>query len=234
MNFKQTLLSTQIYAHIVFLIGLFTISWHISLPIIIISQIIYVGFCGTVFFHRTVAHKNSLNPVIEKILLIISWLGMSGSALAWAGTHRKHHRYSDTEKDPHCPIHHGRLKAYWYSSGNEDIIRYVPDLLRKPWYIFQHTHYFKILLIVHIVGLLLLPFYVYWSILIVPAFLMWFAGSSVNIFCHDKNGPRNIGLLGYIHAGEGWHANHHNDPANTSFKHPADWGGIIHNIIKRV
>jgi stearoyl-CoA desaturase (delta-9 desaturase) len=172
MTPRHKLLLIQIYAHILFLVGLVLLSATISIPTIIISQIIYVGICGTAFFHRTVSHKNKINPTIEKILILLSWVGMSGSALAWAGTHRKHHRYTDTEKDPHSPKYHGRLRTYWYSSGAGDIIRYVPDLLRKPWYLFQHKYYFKVLLVLHTLGLLFLSFTYYWALLIVPAFLM--------------------------------------------------------------
>lgn len=232
MDFRKLLFATQIYIHIVFLVGLFFVPLYISIPAIIICQIIFVGACGTAFFHRTVAHKNNINPITEKVLILLSWIGGSGSALAWAGTHRMHHRYSDTEKDPHCPIHHGKLKAYWLSSGDGNIVRYVPDLLRKPLYLFQHQHYFKVLVSLHILGLLLLPFSIYWVCLIVPAFLMWFAGSTINVFCHDINGPRNVPILGYLHAGEGWHGNHHNDPANSKFNARHDWGGFIHKYLR--
>jgi stearoyl-CoA desaturase (delta-9 desaturase) len=231
MNPRQKLLMIQIYAHILFVLGLFFLPLTISIPAVIISQIVYVGICGTAFFHRAVSHKQSINPLVEKILILLSWIGMSGSALAWAGTHRKHHRYSDTEKDPHSPKHHSRLKTYWYSSGAEDIIRYVPDLLRKPWYLFQHKYYFKVLLILHVLGILFLSFTYYWALLIVPAFLMWFSGSLINIFCHDDKGPVNVSILGYFSGGEGWHKNHHEEPANPSFRHWADWGGHLHKLM---
>ncbi len=233
MDFKKTLLGVQIYVHLVFLAGLFYVPWPLSIATIIMSQIIYVGLCGTVYYHRVVAHKNPIIPWIENGLLFLSWIGASGSAIAWAGTHRKHHRYVDTEKDPHCPKYVGVLRAYWYSSGGDDIVRYAPDLLRKPLYLFQHKYYFLFLLIAHGLGLLVLSFQMYWAFLVVPAFLMWFAGSTVNVFCHDKNGPINIPLLGVIHAGEGWHSNHHQNPTNGSFQHWSDWGQYLFKLIRR-
>jgi stearoyl-CoA desaturase (delta-9 desaturase) len=232
MNNKQKLLLIQIYIHIAFFVGICIVPWNVSLPFVLISQIIYVGMCGTAFFHRTVSHKNKINPIVEKILILLSWIGASGSAIAWSGTHRKHHRFSDTDKDPHCPKHMGIIRAYWYSSGNDDIIRYVPDLLRNKWYLFQHLHYFQILLSVHVLGLLLLPLSLYWGLLIVPAFLMWFAGSSINVLCHTDLHSVNNKILGFIHAGEGWHKNHHDDPSNPSFKHWADWGGYLHRLMR--
>jgi len=232
MNFKKILLFSQIYIHLAFIAGLFYLPLILTIPTIVVCQIIFVGLCGTVFYHRVVTHKNPVKPAIEKILLMLSWLGTSGSAIAWAGTHRKHHRFSDTEKDPHCPVHHGIIKSYWYSSGNEDIIRYVPDLTRKKLYVFQHKYYFQVLLALHVSLLLFLPVEFYWACLIVPGFLMWSGGSIINIFCHDKIGPKNVTILGLLTAGEGWHKNHHEQPANSSFRHPADWGYKLYNMIK--
>jgi stearoyl-CoA desaturase (delta-9 desaturase) len=220
-----------LYIHALFFIGLFIVPWEIAVIGIIVSQIIYVGFCGTSFFHRIVAHKNYINPVTEKIMIILSWVGLSGSAIAWAGTHRKHHRFSDSEKDPHCPIHQGKLKAYWYSSGSSDIVKYIPDLLRKDWYRFQHNYYFRVALLAHLLGWIFLPFTAYWLLLVVPAFLMWFAGSTINIFCHDRTGPKNLKFLGLLHAGEGWHKNHHTDPKSIDFGHRFDWGKYTYRIL---
>jgi stearoyl-CoA desaturase (delta-9 desaturase) len=233
MTYKQKLLATQVYIHIAFIIGLILLPWYITVPTILVSQIIYSGLCGTVFFHRVATHKNAINPIIEKGLILLSWLGATSSVLAWAGVHRKHHRFSDTEKDPHSPIYMNKFKAYWQlSNKDKDIIRYVPDLLRKPWYVFQHRHYFLVLHSIHILGLLLLPLQLYWMLILVPGFLMWFTGSIVNCFNHDKNGPINNIFLSIITIGEGMHKHHHEQPANPSFRHPTDMGYQIYKLIK--
>jgi fatty-acid desaturase len=143
-----------------------------------------------------------------------------------------HHRWSDTERDPHSPKHSGILKTYWWSSGDSSVVRYIPDLLRKPLYVFQHNHYFKVLIALHILGALTLPLVLYWALLVAPAFLMWFAGSMTNVFGHDAVGPRNSTLLGLAFAGEGWHKNHHDNAASTQFHPTLDWGGKIYNWIK--
>lgn len=234
LSFKTALLLSQVYAHLAFLAGLFYFPLKFSLPVIAVCQVLFVGACGTAYYHRTVSHKNSLHPLVESFLMFLSWAGVSGSVIAWAGTHRMHHRYADTEKDPHSPIHRGLFRSYWDSSGNEDIVRYVPDLLRNKLYLFQHKHYFKFLIALHLLGYFALPLQWYWGLLITPAFLMWFAGSSVNAFCHTKRGSINIPILGYLHAGEGWHKNHHEQPSNSSFRHWADWGGHIHFLLRKI
>lgn len=233
MNIRLLLLICQIYIHLFFVIGLFLLPLSLSIPAVIINQVIFVGFCGTVFYHRVVSHNNPVRPVIEKALILLSWLGCSGSLIAWAGTHRQHHRYSDTAKDPHCPIHHGKLRAYWWSSGTQSIVRYIPDLLRKPWYVFQHQHYFKVLITLHVLIGFIFSFEVYWTTLIAPAFLMWFTGSSINALGHSEKGPLNNFFFGLLHAGEGWHANHHNTPSDPSFGHRFDWGHQIYRLIQK-
>jgi len=232
MDYRTFLAILQVYTHIFFIIGLFYFPLIVTIPALIIAQIIFVGACGTAFYHRTVAHKNSINPVVEKIMILVSWLGASGSAIAWAGLHRAHHRFSDTNKDPHNPLTRGKWNVYWFPTGDTNIIKYVPDLLRKKWYVFQHKYYLYGLILFHILGLLLLPIAAYWCVLVVPAVLMWSAGSSINIFCHDKTGPLNVPFLGYLQAGEGWHKNHHLDPANAIFNKKYDWGGYIHQFLR--
>jgi len=233
MTYKQKLLTTQVYIHILFIAGLFMFPWYITIPTILLSQIVYSGFCGTVLFHRVVTHKNNINPVVEKILILLSWLGATSSAMAWAGVHRKHHRYTDTDKDPHSPIKMGKFRSYWQLSTNDsDIIRYVPDLLRKPWYLFQHKHYFIVLYTLHILGFILLPLQIYWMLLIVPGFLMWFTGSMVNCLCHNDSGPINNKILSILLVGEGMHLNHHEEPANPNFRHSTDLGYSLYKIIK--
>lgn len=69
MTYKQKLLATQVYIHIAFIIGLILLPWYITVPTILISQIIYSGLCGTVFFHRVATHKNPINSIIEKVLI---------------------------------------------------------------------------------------------------------------------------------------------------------------------
>lgn len=233
MTYKKTLLATQLYIHTIFMVGLVMLPWYVTIPTLIIGHIVFVGFCGTVFFHRIVTHKNRVNPVAEKILLGLSWLGGVSSAIAWAGVHRKHHRFSDTSKDPHSPKYLGKLRTYCQLSDNDsDAIKYVPDLLKKPLYVFQHRHYFQVLGAIHLIGVFVLPFQLYWMLLIVPAFLMWFVGSMVNIFGHNANGSKNSLLLGILSAGEGWHRNHHDEPGNYSFRHSLDWGQYLYRIVK--
>lgn len=76
----------------------FIILWHVTATI----QSIYV--------HRSIAHNYiQYHSAIENFFRVWIWavIGFNwpGWNKHWATHHRKHHRYSDTELDPHSPLH---------------------------------------------------------------------------------------------------------------------------------
>lgn len=106
------------------------------------------GFGITIGFHRFFTHAAfKSGPVIIYTLGILGSMAVEGNVIWWVATHRRHHRYSDKEKDPHSP-HVGRkpgiLGAFkgllhshmgWFfnsESTRTDLKRYAPDLLADP------------------------------------------------------------------------------------------------------
>ena len=75
---------------------------------VVISYIIYmaVALYGiTRGYHRYFSHREfNTSTVQETLMLYCGLLCGVRSPLAWAGVHRMHHAYSDTELDPHSPI----------------------------------------------------------------------------------------------------------------------------------
>ena len=58
-------------------------------------------------YHRYFAHRSyASNSLVEIVLLYIGLLCGGRSALTWAGVHRMHHAYVDTDKDPHSVKNH--------------------------------------------------------------------------------------------------------------------------------
>ena len=58
-------------------------------------------------YHRYFAHGGKQqHPVLEIIYLYFGLLCGGRSLLTWAGVHRMHHAYADTENDPHSPKNH--------------------------------------------------------------------------------------------------------------------------------
>jgi len=73
----------------------FVLHWYLSL------------FSQTFFLHRYGAHKMfSMNKFWEKFFYIFTYITQGSSYLsprAYGVLHRMHHKYSDTDKDPHTP-----------------------------------------------------------------------------------------------------------------------------------
>ena len=98
----------------------------------------------TVTFHRQLTHKSyETFPIIRKIGTLFGTLGGVGSSIGWVSIHREHHRYSDTEKDPHSPKF-GFIRSFYGSVIANVNARYVTDLLRDDFQVKMHEHYWKI------------------------------------------------------------------------------------------
>lgn len=183
-------------------------------------------------FHRVYSHQcYSPKPWLDNILLICGTLACQSSSLTWVSTHiGYHHRYADTEKDPHTPV-----KGTWYSFMgwtyspivNNINHRYSVKLLRKSNHIFFHKHYFKI---VWLFVLLASIIFGWKSILFgycIAATISILQDNLVNVLGHSpKLGYRNFDTkdvssnflpLGYLGWGQGWHNNHHYSPAKFDF-----------------
>ena len=181
----------------------------------------------TVTFHRQLTHKSyETLPIIRKIGTVFGTLGGVGSSIGWVSIHREHHRHSDTEKDPHSPKF-GFIRSFYGSVLAKVSPRYVTDLLRDNFQVRMHEHYWKINA-VYAIALLAIGGIHLWMVLhVFPSFILWTTMGAVNTISHMwgyKNYPetrddsRNNWLAAFLAWGEGWHNNHHGDPANYSFQ----------------
>src|SRR4051812_5843341 len=65
-------------------------------------------FYITVLYHRGLAHHSVELSRFGKLLATKTGVWVTGiDPKAWVCMHRFHHMYSDTEKDPHSPVHQG-------------------------------------------------------------------------------------------------------------------------------
>ena len=68
-------------------------------------------FSITAFFHRYLSHKTfQTSRVIQFIFVLIGTMSAQRGPLWWTAHHRYHHRFTDTEQDPHSSTH-----GFWYS-----------------------------------------------------------------------------------------------------------------------
>ena len=107
--------------------------------------------------HRHFAHNQfKTSKLFESISLFLAMLAFSRSPLSWIGAHRIHHRFSDTEKDPHSPTHKGFWNVLFNNWQVKKIDRpYVRDLYKNPRIMFFHNHWLKIHIATAVITLLI-------------------------------------------------------------------------------
>uniref|UniRef100_A0A0A0K8P8 Fatty acid desaturase domain-containing protein n=2 Tax=Cucumis sativus TaxID=3659 RepID=A0A0A0K8P8_CUCSA len=65
----------------------------------------------SVSYHRNLAHRSFKLPKwLEYSLAYIAAHAIQGDPIDWVSTHRCHHRFVDSERDPHSPIY-----GFWFS-----------------------------------------------------------------------------------------------------------------------
>src|SRR5262245_5661369 len=84
-----------------------------TLDFILCGLLYFIRMFGiTAGYHRYFAHRTFKTS--RPFQFVLAWLGcmsLQKGPLWWAAHHRDHHRYSDTENDPHSPI----ARGIWWS-----------------------------------------------------------------------------------------------------------------------
>jgi stearoyl-CoA desaturase (delta-9 desaturase) len=93
-------------------------------------------------YHRLFAHQSfQCTQWVEYFFAIIGILSVQRGPAWWAATHRRHHRFSDSERDPHSSnagFFWSHLGWFLYSNENTDpskiLEEYARDLMRNHFY----------------------------------------------------------------------------------------------------
>lgn len=195
--------------------------------------ILHSGLGISVGFHRVFSHRTHRPKKWLNLFLLFAGTGAGqGSSISWVAVHRNHHRYTETDRDIHSPVH-GKWNAWfgWYRKLTEKTInhRFAIDLMRDPLHVFLHRHYFKVFWTLSFLWLATFDFdWITWAhtfVLSVAVSLL--QDNSVNVFCHWRRcGYRryatddssvNIAWAAPLTFGQSLHHNHHAHPARFSF-----------------
>jgi len=215
------------------------------------AMVLATGLGTTLGFHRLLAHRSfaTFRPV-EWMFTILGCMAGQHSPLYWVANHRRHHRHSDRDGDPHSPyVWAGRrlrlLPGLWHAyfgwlhaNGFGYPASAVADLLRRPDLAWIDRHWFQF----YLAGVFL-PGAVGWSVggtgydaligFLWGGALRHFAGLqgafAVNSIGHlwgsrpydTPDQSRNSFVLGLFALGDGWHNNHHAFP--SSARHGFHW-----------
>ncbi|HEV3070406.1 MAG TPA: acyl-CoA desaturase [Solirubrobacteraceae bacterium] len=64
----------------------------------------FTGLGITVGYHRLFTHRSfKTTRSLRALLAVLGAMAVEGPVIEWVSTHRKHHRFSDVEGDPHSP-----------------------------------------------------------------------------------------------------------------------------------
>jgi stearoyl-CoA desaturase (Delta-9 desaturase) len=178
-------------------------------------------------YHRYFSHKAyKTGRVFQFLLAFLGASSVQKGPLWWAGTHRKHHRFSDREGDPHSPKEgFWHSHAGWIFSGewDETDTNAIRDFAQYPelnW--LNRWHIVPPLMLVALCwGIGGLSGLV-WGFAISTT-LLWHSTYAINSLAHvwgsrryeTTDTSRNNLWLALLTMGEGWHNNHHRYAASS-------------------
>ncbi|KAJ0007854.1 hypothetical protein Pint_30134 [Pistacia integerrima] len=198
---------------------------------------VITGLLGiTLSFHRNLSHRSFKLPKwLEYLFAYCGVQALQGNPIDWVSTHRYHHQFCDSERDPHSP-----LEGFWFShmswlfDTNSVMERCggpsnVGDLEKQPFYRFLRSSYIfhPIALGVLLYALGGFPFIVWgMGVRIVWVYhITWFVNSACHVWgkqaWNTGDLSRNNWWVALLAFGEGWHNNHH--AFEFSARHGLEW-----------
>jgi len=234
----------------------FAWGWGLGWHDVVIAAFFYwlTGLGITVGYHRYFTHGSfKAKTPLRVALAVAGTMAMQGPVITWVSDHRKHHKYSDREGDPHSPWRYGNnaralakglLYAHilWLFDPNQTSQeKFSPDLLADK-HIARVDKLFVPLVGVSLLGPALIGglWGMSWHGAITAFFwaglvritLLHHVTWSINSICHtfgnkeweSRDKSRNVSWLAIASFGESWHNLHHVDP--TCARHGALKGQI--------
>lgn len=190
--------------------------------------------------HRYFSHRTfKCGPVVRFLLGAFGSMAGQGPVLFWAAVHREHHRFADTELDPHAPGPRGGVTGFWrahiawlFTPRVLQMSKVLPDLIRDPTtLLIQRTYGYWLLAGLAapalLGGALGGPYGALEGFLwggLVRMFVNHHVTWSINSVCHTfgarpnptRDNSRNVWLLALPSLGGAWHNNHHALPRSAT------------------
>lgn len=234
INWKNVAIVT--FFHLLAIPVVFTFSWQ-NLAVLLIGNWV-VGSLGVgLGWHRLLTHRSFQAPKwLEYMLSILATMSMQDSPDKWIATHRMHHAFVETDRDPHST----RSGFWWAQIGwvvwgkaqdhdEATLKRYIPDLLKDRGHVLISRLW---LVPIALSAAILFAFggwtMVVWGVgarVVLGWHTTWFVNSLAHIYGSRPHttGDRstNNWFVAILTFGEGWHNNHHAFP--TSARHGLEW-----------
>jgi len=215
--------------------GLYQAMFHAMWKTLAWSYLLYVlgGLGITAGAHRLWAHRSyKAKAPLRFILMIFNCIALQNHVIEWARDHRVHHKYSETDADPH-----DATRGFFFSHMGWLLVRKHPNVIKRGKAIdlsdlynsrilrFQKKYYWPLAIFLSFIMPTMIPVY-FWGENAVTAYFtagifrcMWLLHCTwaINSFAHmfgsrpyDKNiNPRQNIFAAFWSLGEGWHNYHH-------------------------
>lgn len=201
-------------------------SWE-QIVITIAMYWFLADFVQSLFLHRWAAHELWNPPKwLQKALAFVGLNALVGTPIGWAAWHRTHHKYSDTEDDPHSPTHKGALYVtFWHKFHRVQLKRAV-DRLREPFFSNLNKYEGHIATSVNLTLFVLISYFFGWqwflTVWAAPVALTIFISNFfVNVLLHRKGEPIDNPWMWPFAFGECLHRKHHVGPMRLNY--PGTW-----------
>ncbi len=218
--------------------------WALSWHDIVIGIALYLvsGLGIAAGFHRYFTHGSfKANRAFKIAMAAAGTLALEGPILDWVSDHRRHHKYSDKEGDPHSPWRFGddwralskgmawAHMGWFFDRGVTSHRKYSPDWLADSDVTAIHRWFPGLVAVTLLAPALIGGLWsmswpgaltaFFWAGLVRISFLhhvTW----SINSVCHTfgkrefdaRDRSRNVAWLAILSFGESWHNLHHADP----------------------
>ena len=180
-----------------------------------------------VVLHRFFAHRSFATSRFLQFLL--GWVAcvMFVDPVSFAGKHRLHHRFSDTDRDVHSPD--AGFWFCWFGSlvdegySDDELVDAASDLMQFPELRWLHRNFFVPGIIVCAMLFAAGGFSLFAIGYCLNMAVVLNQSSALNYFCHrwgyrryaTRDHSRNNIVVAVLTFGEGWHNNHHRYPASA-------------------
>jgi fatty-acid desaturase len=207
LNVTQRIL---LFHHLAIIAGIMYYGFNIYYALIIlVCSIAWAYFVGHKGMHIYLAHheyKDNLKSYMYTIGALVSGVG---SPMMFSVAHRQHHKYPDTEKDPHSPAHIGWFNVWVLNYNSQYIsVKLIKDFLKSKFQVFMNRHWGKLTVLMITILALIDPRLV--CFVVSPFSVYTFHGASaINVFGHLHGEPRDSKEVLFWNPWDTKHKEHH-------------------------
>ena len=201
---------------------------------------LFSGLGVTAGAHRFWAHKTYKAKLpFQATLMLFNCMSMQNDIIEWCRDHRVHHKYTETDADPH-----NALRGFFFAHMGWLMMKKHPqvfikgkhidvsDLQRDPVVKFQHDYYLRLCFMCSVFLPVLIPTLCWgenpvtaFFVLFVTRYVLtlhstWMVNSAAHLWGarpYDTHiNPSNNRFVSVMAIGEGWHNYHHTFPYDYS------------------